>query len=338
MTRMLDDQNCPLLPIFLCPRRAAGLTRLASRGHDGAWPSNGAVRPFMAVWVMAAFLFALGATALGCGLLNGAFKVEPATSSSSRTVEEKTEATQQRLTTAEITTPAPTPIIIRLPEITIQGGGRAYIVAAETPVTPGTTHKEMQAAEGTGVGVTVPAGKNIGQLDLKPPASGVGDAGPTATGGGLGVVGLVQKALGGWGILYLIGALAVVAGGAIAGLLKQFLLGGGIAGGGAALIGLAYGLERYPWLILVLLLLLVLAAIWFVFHARNAGATVQKAGALEETVTVLATAIEGLKDQGTKLKEEIESVAAQRGTYETVKATVSGIKAQEGLVGQTTGG
>jgi cell division protein FtsB len=289
-------------------------------------------------WAIVLVLAAVLGIATGCGLLNGAFKVDPATSSTSRTTETAVPPTSARLTTAEVTTPAPTPIIIRLPEITIQGGGRAYIVAAETPVTPGSTRKETQTAEGKGVGVTVPAGKDVGGLDLKPPASGIGDAGPSATGGGLGVVGLVQKALGGAGILYLLGALAVVAGGAIAGLLKQFLLGGGIAGGGAALIGLAFGLERYPWLILVLMLLFVLAAIWFVFHARNVGATVQKADALQETGIVLATAIEGLKEEGAKLKAEIESIAAQRGTYETVKATVSGIKAQEGLVGQATGG
>jgi hypothetical protein len=272
-------------------------------------------------------LATFGVAAVGCGLLNGAFKVEPATSSSTRTVETTVPPTSERLTTATVSSPHPTPIMITLPAITIQGGGRVFIVAAETPVSAGNTRKEAEAAEGKGVGVTAPAGTKMGDLKFPPPESGVGKGGPTATGGSLDIIGLVARTLGGIGILYAIGALCILGGGLIAGLLKQFLVGAGIGGAGVVMIGVAVLFQSHPWTVFIPLGLLAVLAVWFVLHLR---ATAQQAAALDDHATTLGTIVKAIEaapaGAARAVKDQIEAVATVDETLPTVKRTVTKFK------------
>lgn len=82
---------------------------------------------------------------------------------------------------------------------------------------------------------------------------------------------LVGEKLKGMNIIYIIGAIAILGGVALAVALKQYLLGGAIAGAGLVLIGLTAAAQAHPgWLLLVPVVLIIAGMVvawklgWFV--------------------------------------------------------------------------
>jgi len=148
------------------------------------------------------------------------------------------------------------------------------------------------------------------------------------TGGGYeGIQGVARS---GTGVMFIIGSLAVLGGIVLAIWAGKVWLGLGIAAGGGGLIGTAFLLDAYPWLPLVVLLVLVGLGVWYFLDARFA--TKAKA-ALAATSTALQAVVRGVEgappEAQTAVKTEIAKAAASDAAK--VKATISAAKTKAGV-------
>jgi len=123
--------------------------------------------------------------------------------------------------------------------------------------------------------------------------------------------------------VYVLGAVAVLAGAVVGLFLGRPILGVALAGGGALLLVSMVAVERYPWLGAVVGLAAAAAGVWFVIDQR------------EHTGlrTALGAVVRGVERAGRSASEAVKrAVHAEAGARaETVKREVRRVKRSEGL-------
>ncbi len=281
--------------------------------------AGGAVRFF---WFIFGALTVLGAAGMGCGLLNGATKMGSATAAASQTTTH-TQATEPGVradTNVKLYLPGnPTPV--------------AEIGMTAEPVAPAvtTTDRETKTASAASAPVETPDAGAAKELHSEAPKPSIRPEGPAVSGGETSWTKKAEAGLLAEGILYAIGALALIAGGFLAVGLKQFAMGGSIAGGGALVLIIGYGLSAYPWLIFVVLGLGVAAAVAFVWHSWNvqklAAADAAKGAALGVIVPAVEKAAPASEPAPTTLKGTIAAEAKSQGVQDIVTEVVRQVKA-----------
>jgi len=266
-----------------------------------------------ATWSFVLWLVTIGMLATGCGLLNGAVRAGSAT----QAVSDRHEVTTLPQTTR-------TTVIEAAPADPARPG--VTVTMTEKPVAAGTTETTERSASASSAPIEAPAA-DAQNLVFKPPKLELTSAGPIVSGGSVTWSKEATKSLlGGGGIIYVLGGIAVIAGVIVIGVLKQWVIGGWVSGAGVVVLILAYGLSTYPWLVFVFVGLAVAGAIWFLFHTH---ATVQQAATLEAHDVTLGTIVKGVeaapKEAAAAVKDSIEKTSTD-ADFPTVKRVVSEFK------------
>jgi hypothetical protein len=189
---------------------------------------------------------------------------------------------------------------------------------------------ERSAATASGKGVGVRGGSDKTDLkSLAAPEVDLGKGGPSAAGGGL--KGLSAKMLStskGALIFYAVGGLLIVAGVVVVVWLKQTALGLALTGAGVLLIGAGVCIERFPWVFLIPVVLLLGGLVWFILYARKHG------GAMAALKTIIYGVETAPAAASEVVKASIAAAAPAVGAAAaTVKAVVSAAKTAIGLNG-----
>jgi len=276
------------------------------------------MRQAMAViWIAFGFLLALALASLGCGLFSGGVKIGASTASAAET--------HQAVTAPQFANDW------RIDLFGIDPGKPLLTLTGhQEPKSPGTTDTTRREAAAASAPVEVPKGADPGTYKQPPPTAEIPPIGGTVRAVGSGIELVIKEAerlLSAFSILYVIGALGVIAGGLFIGVFKQFGIGAWTAGSGAGLLILAYGIQRYPWLVFVLVGLIVLAAVLYILFVRK---TVQQSAALDAHVTTNTTLVKAIeavpKPVGDFMKEKIQDVATADKVLDVVKPTITAIK------------
>lgn len=172
-------------------------------------------------------------------------------------------------------------------------------------------------AEAVGAGVRSGTGELIDKLDLQPPRVSV-DNGISGQAGSMSLA--VKSANSGMAVLYVIGSICMVVGIVVVVLFKQVGLGFGVAGGGLVLVVVARALDKYPWVALLGLFVVLGFAALFLFRLWRER---RQASTLSTIVEVIERAP---YSESEPIKEAVSLVSKANGNDKVVKDEVTRIK------------
>jgi hypothetical protein len=280
--------------------------------------------------------------ALGCLCACSIGRILPAVSAASRV--EATRGAVTTTTTAEYYGPAtgaPAPAVAPMPPSQpvppVPPVRPAPLVARVVQVTrdEGAASKtDAGAAQGVGA-----EGDAVKMADTRPPVVSI-PQGPVATGGTARTVSVTSSSSEGKTMqtLYVLGALVIMAGAAIAFILKQVTLGIEVGATGAAIIGLGVLVDRYPWVFIVALALAAVAGAYVLYVSHKAQATAAASTAALKATVAGVQAV--LNTQPQPVADTVVTALRLANSQDT-KATITQVKTDPAVrdaIASATGG